>query len=74
MLNPKNKTNEQIYRNRNGLPDTKNKGRGKMAEGDYEGWTSGQKIAKFKMQHLAEGIGCMFYSKFIWSIIYRYIE
>ena len=25
MLNPKNKTNEQIYRNRNGLTDTENK-------------------------------------------------
>lgn len=26
------------------------------------------------MQHLAEGIGSIFYSKFIWSTIYRYIE
>lgn len=55
MLNPENKTNEQIYRNRNGLPDTKNKGKGKMAEGDYEGWTSGQKIAK--LQDAAFGRG-----------------
>lgn len=37
MLNPKNKTNEQIDRNRNGLTDTENKERGKIGEGDYEG-------------------------------------
>ena len=37
MLNPKNKINEQIYRNRNGLTDTENKVRGKIGAGDYEG-------------------------------------